>query len=115
MAKQISPTEATKLCDNYDAKYNDLSRVIGKEDNRSCSLSLEELKNYIDYLEKSKNNIDGICIYFGSYSNNEGPMKTASNNLTTVFLAPTSNGLDNKSLNVLNALGSGRPPRKKYS
>ncbi len=114
MSKQISPVTATQLCDNYDTKYVELCKLIKKDDNRSCLFSLTELKNYIDYLEKSSSNIDGIRIYLGSYKNNKGPQKAISNDLTTMFLAPTSNGIDNTKLNAFNFVDPRIPP-KKYS
>jgi hypothetical protein len=105
MGQQISPTKATELCDNFDTKYADLCRQISKDDNRSCYFTLKELKDYISYLEQSDNNIDGIRIYLGSHG---------SDNLSTVFLAPTSNGVDDVKLNAYNWGNGGRPPKKKY-
>jgi len=105
MGKQITPAEATNLCDSFDEKHNVLTNLIGKEDNRSNLFSLEELKEYIAYLENSAGNIDGIRIYSGSYKDS---------NFSTVFLAPTSKGDDDTKLNVLNMSANGIPPSKKY-
>lgn len=111
MAKQITPTQAKQLCDNFDAKYAELSKMIGKDDNRSISFSLEELNNYISYLENSGQHIDGIRIYFGSYDKSE---KSDDANLTTVFLAPTNGKADNMALNPLNYGFGNDPKSKKY-
>ena len=110
MAKQITPTQARQLCDNYDTKYAELSRLIGKDDNRSCYFPLSELKDYIRYLENSGKGIDGVRIYLASYDANE----KGKENQTTVFIAPTVNLVDNKNLNVLNLGDNGNPPSKKY-
>ncbi|MCF6350048.1 MAG: hypothetical protein L3J23_03335 [Flavobacteriaceae bacterium] len=104
MANQITSAEAAQLCDNYDARCTKYKNLISKDDNRSCLFTIKELKDYIDYVEKTGKNIDGIRIYIGAYSNN----------LTTVFLAPTSNGVDNTKINSLNFGNGGRPPKKKY-
>lgn len=112
MANQISSTEAIQLCNNYDTKNSNNKNLIGKDDNRSCLFTIQELKDYIKYLEDSGNNIDGIRVYIGAYSNNQS--RTSNNELTTVFLAPTSNGVDNTKLNALNWGEIGNPPKKKY-
>ncbi len=112
MGKQITSTEATQLCNNYDLRCANNKNAIGKDDNRSCLFSIKDIKDYIDYIEKNGINIDGIRIYIGAYSNNE--TKSINNNLTTVFLAPTSIGIDDKSLNALNLGSMGNPPKKKY-
>lgn len=113
MANQISSTEATQLCDNYDSKNTSNRNLIGKDDNRSCLFTIQEIKNYIDYLEKNGTSIDGIRVYIGAYSNN-GLSSSSNNDLTTVFLTPTSNGVDDKSLDSFNYGSPGNPPGKKY-
>ena len=105
MGKKISKTTAEKLCNNYDAKYTNLTKLIGKKDNRSIGFTLEELKQYIEYVEKNGKGINGIRIYLGS---------NVDTKLTTVFLAPTSNGVDDTSLNAYNVGLVGIPPSKKY-
>jgi len=110
MAKQITPNQAKQLCDNYDLKHAELSKFIGKDDNRSCYIPLNELKDFIKYLENSGKGIDGIRIYLASYDGAE----KGKENQTTVFIAPTVNEVDNKDLNVLNYGVEGMPPSKKY-
>ncbi len=112
MGKQINSTEATQLCDNYDAKNSSNKNLIGKEDNRSCLFTINEIKDYINYLENSGNKVDGIRIYIGAYSSNE--VKSENNDLTTVFLSPTSNGIEETKLNAFNFGNQGNPPKKKY-
>ena len=115
MGKQITPKQAATLCNNFDTKYQNLCKLINKDDNRSVLFSLEELKQYISYLEDANMDIDGIRVYFGSYANGEGPEKKESDNMSTVFLAPVSNDVDNTKLNVLNWENNGNPPQKKYT
>ena len=105
MAKQIKPSEAEQLCNNYDAKFNVLTKLIKQDDNRSVLFSIKEIRNYLDYLEESKAKIDGLRVYFGSYNDTK---------LSTVFFAPTSGGKDNTELNALNIGIHGHPPKKKY-
>ena len=105
MAKQIKPKEAKILCDNYDDKHKALSKKIGTDDNRSGYLTLQELRNYINYIENANENIDGVRIYLGS---------NAKTKLTTMFIAPTSKEKDNTTLNVLNRIII-RDPKKKYT
>jgi len=105
MGKQITPNEAAKLCNNFDSKYSNLCDFIGKDDNRSVLFSLQEMKSYIDYLENQNGEINGIRVYLGSYDDT---------NLTTVFLAPTINGADDTTLEVLNVGETGNPPKSKY-
>jgi hypothetical protein len=112
MAKRISPDEASKLYNNYDDKHTILSKLIKKDDSRSLDLTIQELEDYITYLKKENAGIDGIRIYFGSYSNESGPNGKSSNNLTTVFLAPTEGNKNDLSLDVLNYVDPTIPPKK---
>ena len=107
MGKQITPTEATTLCDNFDKKHEALCKIT-PDDNRSSLFTIEELENYINYLKESEKGIDGIRIYLGSY----GEDMDKKSNKTTVFLAPTKKGEDNTTLNSFN-FSSDR--LKKYS
>ena len=106
MAKQITPTESVTLCDNYDAKHTYLTKLIKKEDNRSGYLSIKDLEDYLSYIKESNQEIDGIRIYLGSNDDTD---------LTTFFIAPTSNEKDNTTLNALNRFISGNPSNKKYT
>ncbi|WP_457618400.1 hypothetical protein [Lutibacter sp.] len=105
MAKQITPIEATDLCNNFDEKYRVLCTQKKSDDNRSILFPLSELKAYLDYLENSNKNIDGIRVYFGAYKEDD---------LSTVFLAPTKKDEDEKSLNCFNFGQNGNPKNKKY-
>ncbi len=89
----ITKEQAISLINNYTARYDTISRLIGKEDNRSTWYSLDELKNYIAYVEtegkKQGIAVDGIRFYIGAYGvDDKNPEKQ---NLTTIFLAPTGN------------------------
>ncbi len=105
MGKKITPNEAEKLCNNFDSKYNTLCTFLGKDDNRSVLFTIQEIKNYINYLENQDAEVNGIRIYLGSYDDTH---------LTTAFLAPTVDGVDNTVLDVLNFGTSGQPPKSKY-
>ena len=106
MGKQIKPNDAIKLCDNFDSKYNALTKLIGKDDNRSVLFTIQEIKDYLYYVESANSDIDGLRVYFGS---------NKETNLSTVFFAPTSSGKDNTTLDLLNYGIVGIPPNKKYS
>jgi hypothetical protein len=87
----ITKEQAVELSNNYTLRYDSVSRVIGKEDNRSTWYSLEELKNYIAYVEAQGKAqgymVDGIRFYIGAYGVDY--KDAAKQNLTTIFLAPT--------------------------
>jgi len=87
----ISKEHAITLSNNYTARYDSISRIIGKEDNRSTWYSLKELKAYIAYIEVQGKEqgyaVDGIRFYLGAYAkDNKNPKKQ---NETTIFLSPT--------------------------
>lgn len=104
--KKITKQQATELCNDFDKKYAELSNFIKKDDNRSVLFSLEELKEYISYIENNKNHkINGIRVYLGS---------NKETNLTTVFLSPTENGKDITSLDAYNFGDVGDPVNNKY-
>jgi len=105
MGKQITPSEASALCDNFDEKYTKLSDLIGKKDSRSAGFSIQEIKDYLAYLETNNKNVDGIRIFLGS---------NKDTNYTTVFFAPTENGSVEKNLNCFNFGTKDNPPGKKY-
>ncbi len=105
MGKKIKPSDAVKLCDNFDDKYKELSKFIKKDDNRSVLFTIQEIQDYIDYVKSENPSIDGLRVYLGS---NE------ETNMTTVFFAPTNSGKDDKNLDCLNYGTLGYPPKKKY-
>lgn len=110
MAKQITPNQAKALCNNYDQKYAEISKFIGKQDNRSVYIPLDDLKNYLNYIENAKQGIDGIRIYLGSYGKDQDKQE----GYTTVFIAPTCKEEDNTVLDLLNYGDKGFPPQNKY-
>lgn len=105
MGKQITPAEATNLCNNFDKKHTELTKFIGKEDSRSSGFSIQEIKDYLAYLEITNKNVDGIRIFLGSNKDTD---------YTTVFFAPTEKGAVEKSLNCFNFGNLENPPNKKY-
>ncbi len=89
----ITKEQAITLINNYTARYDTISKLIGKEDNRSTWYSLDELKNYIAYAEaegkKQGIAVNGIRFYIGAYASDDKNLE--KQNLTTIFLAPTGN------------------------
>jgi len=127
----ISKKRAIALSNNYTARYDSISRVIGKKDNRSTWYSLKELKDYIAYIESQGKEqgyaVDGIRFYLGAYSaENKDPNKQ---NFTTIFLAPTGKKInaqteknsdnptspDIDSIDPFNFGTGGWPPQRIYS
>ena len=138
--KRITPKEAKELNQNFvKTKGKALNKIVEKEEKHphqkdavSSWFSLDELKEYIAYVEeqgKEKGiDVNGLRIYFGSYSNNE---KDASRKgLSTVFLAPTQakvgvqqkdglkgyaeGGSDIDGIDGMNSGGLGFPPSASY-
>jgi hypothetical protein len=89
---KITKEEAKELNQNFiKTRAKAIDSAIGKKDAISCWFSIEELKEYIDFVEqegKAKGiAVNGLRIYFGAYAKNE---KTPSkSNLSTVFFIPT--------------------------
>jgi hypothetical protein len=128
----ISVKKAKELNNNFNKRYEVMSELIGKDDNRSSWHSLAELEQYIAYIKtegtKKGLAVDGIRIYFGAY----GPNETGREDFSTLFLVPTikpkatdQNGAknfaavvdeseDTKELSPLNFGGTGHPPKKEY-
>lgn len=91
----ISVKRAKELSNNFDARYDTISALIGKPDNRSSWHSIAELEQYIAYIKKEGVDrgldVDGIRIYFGAY----GPKDKGRANYSTLFLVPTVKGSTN--------------------
>ena len=99
----ITKEHAIELCNDYTPKYKAACKVADKQDSRSTWFSIEELKEYIAYIEdEGKNkgyNIEGIRFYLGSYPKND--KKIDKRNFTTLFLAPTgTKATDQKAMAV---------------
>ena len=130
--KKISLKEGVELNQNFvKTRSAAIDKSIGKKDALSSWFSIEDLKEYINYVEKEGEEkgitINGIRVYFGAYSNN---MKNEEkNNLSTVFLVPTklsrqgemqkdglraSENPDVEDLDGLNDGGLGNPPSSTY-
>ena len=105
MGKRIKPSDAKKLCNNFDDKYKELSKFIKKDDNRSVLFSIQEIQDYIEYVKKENPTVDGLRVYLGSNKKTK---------MTTVFFAPTTNGKDDISLDALNYGIAGDPKKLKY-
>jgi hypothetical protein len=128
--KKISSEEAYLLNQNFvKTRAKAIDVAIGKKDALSCWFSIEELKEYIDFVElegKAKGiAVNGLRIYFGAYAKNENnPNKS---NLSTVFFIPTqsknsalknelaaSSNLDITEIDGLNDGQYGDPPSAVY-
>lgn len=99
----ITKERAIELCKAHDTKHAAISRAINAQDNRSTWYSLEELKEYIAYIEAQGRekgyNVDGIRFYIGSYPEND--RASGKSNSTTIFLAPTgSKSTEGKAMTV---------------
>lgn len=131
-AHAISKKRAISLSNNYTARYDSISRIIGKEDNRSTWYSLKELKAYIAYIEAQGKEqgyaVDGIRFYLGAYPTDDKNIK--KQNETTIFLAPTGKKIeitkkstkignptspDILTIDAYNFGNPGWPPHKTYS
>lgn len=127
----ISVKRAIELNNNFNARHDTVSALIGKPDNRSSWHSIAELEQYIAYIKKEGVDrgldVDGIRIYFGAY----GPKEVGRENYSTLFLVPTVKGSANAIQETKNfaAVGDdsedididplnwgelGNPPKKKY-
>lgn len=137
--KRISPEEAKELNQNFvKTRGKALDKIVEKEEGHphlkdavSSWFSLEELKEYIAYVEaqgKEKNiTINGLRIYFGAYAKND--KQSNKKGLSTVFLVPTKpivgsmqkdgvedgdGGSDIEAIDGLNDGGLGDPPFAGY-
>ena len=89
---KITFEEAKTLNQNFvKTRGKAIDKAIGKNDAVSSWFSLDELKEYISYVEeqgKLKNiNVTGLRVYFGAYDNSE--KDGTKKDLTTVFIVPT--------------------------
>ncbi|NLP59077.1 hypothetical protein [Lutibacter sp. B1] len=130
--KKITSTEAKELNNNFvKTRSLAIDNAIGKKDALSSWFSLQELKDYIKYVEdegKLKGiDISGLRVYFGAYP--EKDKKPSKKNFSTVFFVPTKlkagsnlkDGLvvsgDNADIEVIDGLNGGslgNPPSATY-
>jgi len=127
----ITKQRAMTLSRNYTARYDSISRIIGKKDNRSTRYSLKELKQYISYIEAEGTakgyKVDGIRFYLGAYSKDDKDPK--KQDYTTIFLVPTGKKIGHitkssappninnpviTGINPLNEGSAGDPPSAHY-
>ena len=137
--KRITSKEARELNQNFEkTRSKKLNKIVQKEEGHpnekdavSSWFSLDELKEYIAYVEeqgKEKEiDVNGLRIYFGSYSNKEKDTKIQG--LSTVFFVPTKakvgaqqkDGItddgdttDITDIDGMNGGNMGRPPSATY-
>jgi hypothetical protein len=132
---KINFKEAQELNQNFvKTRSKALDRIVEIENRKpkekdaiSSWFSLEEIKNYISYVEEQaelKNlNVNGLRVYFGAYSNS---IKNVSKKgLATVFFVPTQvkiksdidGGDENSDIIDIDALNDGQvgdPPSAEY-
>jgi hypothetical protein len=124
---KITFKQAQELNQNFvKTRTKAIDGAIGKKDALSSWFSLEELKNYIAYVEeqgKLKNiEISGLRVYFGAYSNTVN--NESKKGMSTVFLVPTQtkvkadeNGGENSDITDIDGLNDGMqgfPPFAEY-
>ena len=130
----ISPEEAKELNQQFvKSRSKDMNKIIEKLDNTpnkkdaiSSWFSLEELKDYIAYVESKSNKVNGLRVYFGAYGKKSDTKKS---NISTVFFVPTepkvgslqkdgiaseASSSDIEDIDGLNLGTSGNPPDAKY-
>tara|TARA_R110001583_G_scaffold61806_1_gene182287 strand:- start:99 stop:524 length:426 start_codon:yes stop_codon:yes gene_type:complete len=89
----ISPEKAKEMNQEFiKTRSKELDKIVEKLDNKpkkkdalSSWFSLEEIKNYIAYVESKASDVNGLRVYFGAY----GKKATEKSNVSTVFLVPT--------------------------
>ena len=130
----ISPKEAKELNQQFvKSRSNDMNKIVEKLDNKpnkkdaiSSWFSLEELKNYIAYVESKSDKVNGLRVYFGAYGKKSDTKKS---NVSTVFFVPTepkvgslqkdgivseAGSYDLTGIDGLNMGGTGIPPEAEY-
>jgi hypothetical protein len=101
----ITPKEAQELNQQFiKTRSNELDAIVQKldadpkkKDALSSWFSIEELKNYIAYVESKAPDANGLRVYFGAY----GKKATEKSNTSTVFFVPTRPALGSSQKNNL--------------
>lgn len=128
--KKITPEEAIALNQNFiKTRAKAIDAAIGKKDAISTWFSLDDLKEYIAYVESEGKSqgitVNGLRVYFGAYAkNSNNPNKS---NLSTVFFVPTESNKnpsgdeqlavsssDITKIDALNEGQTGYPPSATY-
>ena len=125
---KINFKQAQELNQNFvKTRTKAIDGAIGKKDAISSWFSLEELKEYIAYVEeqgKLRNfDVNGLRVYFGAYSNTVNDV--SKKDLSTVFFVPTqakiksdeNGGGDNSDITDIDGLNQGQtgnPPSATY-
>ncbi|MFD1292873.1 hypothetical protein ACFQ5N_03400 [Lutibacter holmesii] len=137
--KRITPEEAKELNQNFvKTRSKKLNKIVEEEEGHphekdaiSSWFSLDEIKEYIAYVEKQGKekgiDINGLRVYFGSYGAKD--KKTANKGLSTVFFVPTKarvgaklkgelvsvdGNADVDGIDGMNSGGLGQPPSATY-
>ena len=132
----ISPEKAKELNQQFiKTRSSELNKIVEKLDSKpkkkdalSSWFSIEELKNYIAYVESKAPDANGLRVYFGAYGKKS--VETKKSNTSTVFFVPTrlkpgssqkdgigdpdEGGSDIDDLEGLNKGGLGDPPSGEY-
>jgi len=112
--KCITPQDAEKLFTHWsNTRGVGIKAHIGEQDTCEFTLSISELREYLDYVESESKNLGianpGIRLYFGAY--NKETSKKA-----TFFLAPTmgedSDSENNYKTDAWNFSTGGWPPKQ---
>lgn len=112
--KCISPQDAEKLFTQWsDTRGEVLKNHLGEHDTCEFTLSISEIREYLDYVESESKDLGisnpGVRLYFGAYNDDKSDK-------TTFFLAPTvGEGEDdenNYKIDAMNNTQGGWPPKK---
>jgi hypothetical protein len=128
----ISPEKAKEMNQEFiKTRSKELDKIVEKLDSKpkkkdalSSWFSLEEIKNYITYVESKASDVNGLRVYFGAY----GKKATEKSNTSTVFIVPTrlqpessqkegvAGGVNSDigDVDALNRGGQGDPPNLPY-
>jgi len=125
---KITPTRAKELNQNFvKTRGKAIDRTIGKKDAISAWFSIDELKEYIAFVEKEGKQkgitVNGLRVYFGAYADTD--IEIPKKNMSTVFFVPTQANLgsgnggdgDNSDIGDIDGLnngGLGEPPSATY-
>ncbi len=117
----ILPSKAKRYLENWKTNRGRAIESDGFEDTYETWFSLQELKEYIQYLEENSPEGQelGIRVYYASYPNDATEVIEAKRGTSTVFLAPTAREIkedgstadsNNYNLDPLNNGSVGNPP-----
>ncbi|WP_299212797.1 hypothetical protein [uncultured Dokdonia sp.] len=112
--KCITPQDAKQLFTHWsNTRGEALRNHLGEEDTCEFTLSISELRQYLDYVESESKDRGisnpGVRLYFGAYN-------TTKSDKTTFFIAPTTgddkDAENNYEIDPMNSQSGGWPPKQ---